>query len=945
MKRAAILLALMACLVATPANAAVLIPIIVAITGLSTIAASIVAAVVTAAVAVGVSYAANKYLTPEEATDGTSATGEPVGGLQLDIRADHDVPQSLIVGRAVTAGSLVYTETYGTRGEVDNSDLIQIIALADHPCDSLVKVFVEGARGTLGGETGIHGESVNGYNEKLWVRFFDGTQTTADAWTTNVLAAHSKRSWTSSFKGRGRCYARIHAIYDQDKVPGLFAWRFVVRGAKLYDPRLDTTVGGSGSHRFSDLSTHAWTDNLAVICYNILRGIRITDGSSNVVHFYGLEGLDASNLPLDTWFAAMNVCDTQIDGEDQYFGGAEIPVDTPPLEAIKEILKSCDGRLVEVGGIYKLYVGDPGAQVMSITDGSLRADSSDVFEPILPIAQRINYVAATYTGTTKWLPRVANPKRDAIAEELDGRRIALELDIPWVQSARQAQQLCRQILQKAQRQRKHRIPLGPDNWGLEPGDVIEWNSDRNGYVDKLFVVDAVEDYHDLSLVASITETDPSDYSWTQASDFETEDTDSDLEVDLPLAKAAPGANQSPGFGIIVSTSTILGDLSTLRPAITLSWDDPQDGDIVGAVSQYKLANASPTTDVLEATTDNPTDNALRITSGLQPLTDYLVRTRFLSQHGYPTDWTDWQLIQTPDSRIVHAELSVGIQSQLDDVDANSAAIIQLQTDVAALESGETFASASLFFSVFAQTAFGSASAQMRFEAQSAPTGAQARIALKAITNASPTDFADSFAAMYMDVYPTFSAITFEADRFQIFTPTGGVPVFDLTGSQISINTNVQINGNLVVTGTIDADRLISRTVTQSFATSGSLPNILGAGSVFTDDNANILVDSRTNSLFMVGSFSARGRVKSTQSVNRKVTLTIDLIPGGITLFTKTFSLRPNSSKAKVILSAPITVGRIAPPNGNYDIRVKVVGAASTDVTNIKYNYYVMAPRA
>jgi len=49
---------------------------------------------------------------------------------------------------------------------------------------------------------------------------------------------------------------------------------YIVRGMKLYDWRYDSTMpGGSGSQRWNDPTTWAWTENPAVIKYNFRRGI------------------------------------------------------------------------------------------------------------------------------------------------------------------------------------------------------------------------------------------------------------------------------------------------------------------------------------------------------------------------------------------------------------------------------------------------------------------------------------------------------------------------------------------------------------------------------------------------------------------------------------------------------------------------------------------------
>ena len=56
----------------------------------------------------------------------------------------------------------------------------------------------------------------------------------------------------------GDCaYVFIEMVFDSEKFGGgIPPLSFIVKGKKVYDPRLDSTVGGSGSQRFNDPTTH-----------------------------------------------------------------------------------------------------------------------------------------------------------------------------------------------------------------------------------------------------------------------------------------------------------------------------------------------------------------------------------------------------------------------------------------------------------------------------------------------------------------------------------------------------------------------------------------------------------------------------------------------------------------------------------------------------------------
>ena len=79
------------------AHAAFLVPIIASTLAVSTFVAEVIVTVGSVALSVGLSWLSSKLLAPDS-----------VGASELDLRVDATIPQSLIVGRAVTAGSLVY---------------------------------------------------------------------------------------------------------------------------------------------------------------------------------------------------------------------------------------------------------------------------------------------------------------------------------------------------------------------------------------------------------------------------------------------------------------------------------------------------------------------------------------------------------------------------------------------------------------------------------------------------------------------------------------------------------------------------------------------------------------------------------------------------------------------------------------------------------------------
>jgi hypothetical protein len=126
--------------------------------------------------------------------------------------------------------------------------------------------------------------------------------------TADPMLVASMPNWTSAHKLNGIAYIAAHYGYDKEGIwSGVPQLTVQVRGKKVYDPRLDDTAGGSGSQRFNDVSTYAYSDNPALTFLNY-----ITNNE------YG-KGLTESQINMSTFSSAANVCDTEVD--NPFFGG------------------------------------------------------------------------------------------------------------------------------------------------------------------------------------------------------------------------------------------------------------------------------------------------------------------------------------------------------------------------------------------------------------------------------------------------------------------------------------------------------------------------------------------------------------------------------------------------------------------------------------------------
>lgn len=548
MKRFLSCLALALFLIPAPAEAAPVVTAVAAalqlvFAGAGAISLTAVAAyvavaevIVYAAAAAALSYVA-KALAPKPKGIGASNAGglsalagptaaEQKFGIQGTTRYGGVVPRSIVVGHTSTAGSLVYSGTWGTVDDQEGAYLVRVFALSDVPIHALVGAIIDGQTVTVNdGTPGAAGHAVPEYNiggtDYLWIKFYDGTQSTADSYLLDKFGSDPDFPLDSNFKGTGVAYAIVTSLINR----GLFASFpepiFELYGAKLYDPRKDTTVGGSGSHRYDTPSTWEYTQNPIVIAYHIMRGLKYS-GS----WIYGAQKIVAAQLPLSSWFAGMNECDLDIEDldeetTDQFMCGGEIQCDLEPADFVEELLKCCNGRMAEVGGYYKVRVGAVGAAVFQITDADLVVTDGQSFEPFPSLSKTVNGITANYPEPGEgWQmkPAPARIETDFVLED-DGRQLLVDVNYQAVPRVSQVQRLMQSALLESRKFRSHVITLPPPFWLAEPLDVLSWTSTRHGYSNKKFEIIGGMDLPSIDQVVSIREVDPGDYDFDPGEDY------------------------------------------------------------------------------------------------------------------------------------------------------------------------------------------------------------------------------------------------------------------------------------------------------------------------------------------------------------------------------------------------------------------------------------------
>lgn len=617
---------------------------------------------------VALSYAAKALAGNKEEPAAAKADGFSAQGT---LQAGGDIPRSFNLGYSMTAGSLVYANTWGNDGETPNAYFTQVISLSDLPGGGIAQVWVNGELCTLDlGTVTEMGSPVLQYRkdgkDHVWVKYYNGSQIGADVFLQTKVATVD-RPWQNTRVGYGIAYVICTALVEDTLFTGFPTYKFAVTGIPLYDPSKDSTVGGSGPHRWSDRSTWGGDgDNLpAVQIYNIKRGI-----TYNGQWVYGLQNMTSARLPTVNWIAQIAKCRDPIPAaaggtRPTYRSGLQINVNTQPANAIEVFLTACQGRVSEIGGFYKIHLGAPGSPTFSFTDADILSTEAQNFAPFFPLADSINGITATYPNPAEgWNQKSAPPLFRSDLEARDGgRRLLANPSFDAVWDSEQVQQLMKSALDEAQRARRHAMVMPPAFWLVEPGDVGSWTSVRNGYDGKLFRVDGVVDEPSLDVSLNLTEVDPSDYSW-------------DPEQDYSPVFSGPTTFPRPEPQGIVDWFVepfVLKDNEGLerRPAIRLSWD----GSMPGAVGvQYEVRTFdSVEADYVTVTrgrTDQIAAGAIIVSQSLLPATVYQARGQYIPSAPRDMLWSDWLSVTTPAVSVTLADFNAALKKEVTKIFGN-----------------------------------------------------------------------------------------------------------------------------------------------------------------------------------------------------------------------------------------------------------------------------------
>ena len=359
-------------------------------------------------------------------------------------------PREIVYGLVRKSGVVLFAKTAGASNEY----IDYVIALAGHQVDAITDIWfddIQIADADINPTTGVISGSTKFAGKALIFKYL-GTYNQA----ASSLLDSTYTEWTSAHQLKGIAYLHVRFIYDTETYASgppqnVYA---LVKGRRVYDPRLDSTNGGSGTHRANNATTWAWSNNPALCAADYILGGSITNGVSTPTQDLGF-GADRTRFDWASVIAAADVCDETLLGplnetQKRYLCDGVISTGNPMSENLQDILSSMAGQVVRSNGLYRIFAGDYETPTIALTEADIvgrlqvttRAAHSDLY----------NAVKGTYWSSAVWQQTEFRPREEGTYSGDDGGTYWRDIDLPMTVNGYRAQRIANLILQQSRNQ-------------------------------------------------------------------------------------------------------------------------------------------------------------------------------------------------------------------------------------------------------------------------------------------------------------------------------------------------------------------------------------------------------------------------------------------------------------------------------------------------------------
>lgn len=512
---------------------------------------------------------------------------------RLEISIDPTAPRKIVFGTTAAGADERYHELTNKAGnyieESSEGDDAKgdyqhrVIALASHKLHAVRSVWLNDVlcynNGTATGK----------YTEKAGLKITAITEGSS----ANAAPFASGNFWTTACKFTGCAYLRISQKLDADVYPDGLPTRLttVVDGCPVYDPRQDSTNGGSGGHRWNDQNTWSFVSasdeigrNPALCLLTYLIGYRINGKLA-----WGM-GIPAARIDLGNFIAYANMADEIVSAGSitvkRYQADCLLST-ADSHETNINILTAAMGsaKMIDAGGVYQLVGGyndlDGPVFVMTLDD---ILQGYEWNPSAASIQNRYNVARGRFANPNK-LYVLEDWGRLEIAPLADDIPRTLTMEFASVTRPESCQRIAKQALVRNAYTGTFSAVFGPRAFAVQVGSLVRLIIPHRGWDQPgtLFRVISQAESTDLIFQMTLQEEDEAIYAW-----------DEDESVPLPPDVRPPAYDPNktvPVQQLAANARSILNSYGETTSQIDVSWLTP-DAAVSGIQIECREQNGS-----------------------------------------------------------------------------------------------------------------------------------------------------------------------------------------------------------------------------------------------------------------------------------------------------------------------------------------------------------------
>lgn len=349
---------------------------------------------------------------------------------------DVDAPGYYVFGETAVPLTLTFEETFN-----NDEQVTAVFAHAWHLIDSFVSMHVDGELYTHSG----------GVGSGAFAGILNWRQNLGTAAQSALTLAGT--SYASTAKGSGIAHSGLewnlgNGQTKYNSVPQKISIRVI--GSEMYDPRKDTSVGGSGSHDYDD--PDSWEipavnpGNASLVALRY--GIGEFSAAGELI--WGV-GEPKGKVDFASFIAMANVADEIRDSVRRYELGGMFPTNNNHQAFFRTWQANTGGKIARQQGKRFIWLPhDDLTSLHTITDADLVAEIPFEMEMGPDPRQLVNAGRGKYISRGDLFQPVGYPGVvEAAYETADGRRRTLPVDYSWIHDVSTAERLTRMAIRRS----------------------------------------------------------------------------------------------------------------------------------------------------------------------------------------------------------------------------------------------------------------------------------------------------------------------------------------------------------------------------------------------------------------------------------------------------------------------------------------------------------------